>query len=362
MRGALKKLGAPLFLLALMATFDYESSLNAYLAERSEDGLSAARRGMLTQQFNEGLTDFQNFVKTGAGGLGLAPSRIAENPDGTGNYLLTFNPGDSWYSAMLERGIARPNAAGQIILPSNQLAAALPGFGIGEADEMTVYGPVIASVFLGGVVGVAAGAGGAAGAAEVAAAPAFEGGALAAYEIPAGYGAELGAAYGEVTAAQWGAAMGVAPAAPAAAAAATALYEIPAGYGAELGAAYGEVTAAQWGAAMGVAPAAPAVSLASAAKAATAIAKAAAPVASAAGTVKTLATLTGGKPGNLSPVSGGGGLAKTLAPTSPAAGAGAGKTAPAAAQSSGLSAGMLATAIAVGLGSVYFIFRQRGRA
>jgi len=319
MRGALKKLGAPLFLLALMATFDYESSLNAYLAERSEDGLSAARRGMLTQQFNEGLTDFQNFVKTGAGGLGLAPSRIAENPDGTGNYLLTFNPGDSWYSAMLERGIARPNAAGQIILPSNQLAAALPGFGIGEADEMTVYGPVIASVFLGGVVGVAAGAGGAAGAAEVAAAPAFEGGALAAYEIPAGYGAELGAAYGEVT-------------------------------------------AAQWGAAMGVAPAAPAVSLASAAKAATAIAKAAAPVASAAGTVKTLATLTGGKPGNLSPVSGGGGLAKTLAPTSPAAGAGAGKTAPAAAQSSGLSAGMLATAIAVGLGSVYFIFRQRGRA
>ena len=55
-----------------------------------EEEMSAARQGMLGRQADEGLSDYDKFVQTKAGGVGLPPDQIAPNPDGTGNYLLTF--------------------------------------------------------------------------------------------------------------------------------------------------------------------------------------------------------------------------------------------------------------------------------
>lgn len=128
-----------------------------------EDGTSAARQGMLYRQAYDDSSDYQKFVQSGAGGLGLTPDRIAPNPDGTGNYLLTFRPGDGYYENLIQNGV-QPGPDGSITMPSNMVAQALPGFGIGEADEMSVYGPVIASLAMGGIAGAAGGATGAEGA------------------------------------------------------------------------------------------------------------------------------------------------------------------------------------------------------
>ena len=137
--------------------------------EDSEDGpTSGARRGMLESQALDNLSDYDNFVYTQAGGLGLSPDRIAPNPDGTGNYMLTFRPGDPWYDQLIQRGMVQPGPDGSITVPSNMLSGALPGYGMGEADEMSVYGPIIASLAFGGAAMGAAGAGaeGATGAVE----------------------------------------------------------------------------------------------------------------------------------------------------------------------------------------------------
>lgn len=126
-----------------------------------EDAMSGFKSRNLAQEAGE--TDWESFLRAAQLGIGLPANQVAPNPDGTGNALLTFYPGDSWYNELIQRG-TQPNPDGSIVIPSNQLSAALPGYGIGEADDASTIGPMLAMLALGGAAG--AGAGGAAGGVE----------------------------------------------------------------------------------------------------------------------------------------------------------------------------------------------------
>ena len=89
----------------------------------------------------------------------LPPDQFAPNPDGTGNYMMTVTPGDQWYDALASAGTVAPDASGNYVLPTNQLAPALPGYGIGEADDMSTIGPMLAMMVAGGAAGAGVGGG-----------------------------------------------------------------------------------------------------------------------------------------------------------------------------------------------------------
>ncbi len=132
-----------------MYSFNPASGLIEWSGDMEE--ISAARLGMLYRQADEGLTDYQAFVNRWVMNGGIV-DRVAPNPDGTGNYLLTFKPGDAWYDALEQRGIAKKNWLGNFVIPSNKFASSLPGYGIGEADDASTIGPIfVAAVLTAGI-------------------------------------------------------------------------------------------------------------------------------------------------------------------------------------------------------------------
>ena len=143
-----------------------------YMAFRNMPGFGGA-----TGRSDTEWEDYREFATN------FGQDRVAPSIDGTGNHMITTRPGDGYYEQLIQAG-ARPDAQGNITLPSNVWQQALLGYGVGHADGMSTWGPAAVAIL--GSYGLA---GGAVGGAEAAATGA---GAGAGSAFPAGSLASVG--------------------------------------------------------------------------------------------------------------------------------------------------------------------------